>query len=167
MDDGSTDNSLNVAKKFGNKAISVFHQENKGASAARNKGLSEAAGEFIQFLDADDLLSHDKIEEQVKLLINNPNKIAVCSTVHFNDGEDHEQQLSSPHEDAFLLDDKPVHFLINLWGGYADHGSMVSSNAWLTPKHIIEKAGLWNEQLTLDDDGEFFCRALLNSEGCG
>jgi hypothetical protein len=38
---------------------------------------------------------------------------------------------------------------------------MIQPNAWLTPKTLIDKAGLWNETLTLDDDGEFFCRVIL------
>src|SRR5271165_3187575 len=69
VDDGSTDNSFEIARKFaGRPEVKVVTQENRGAAAARNAGLKEAKGEFIQFLDADDLLSADKIESQMKLL---------------------------------------------------------------------------------------------------
>ena len=57
IDDGSTDNSLAIAKQFKNDRIKIITQQNKGASAARNKGIAEAKGTYIQFLDAVDILS--------------------------------------------------------------------------------------------------------------
>ncbi|MBK0378194.1 glycosyltransferase family 2 protein [Mucilaginibacter segetis] len=165
IDDGSTDNTLTVAKYFECETVHVFHQENTGASAARNFGLSKAKGEYVQFLDADDILSLDKIEEQVNTLLKNPCKIAVCSTVHFFDGEDHLSCKPSQYEESYLINADPVKFLIKLWGGYDENGSMVQPNAWLTPMSLIQSAGLWNEELTLDDDGEFFARVILASEG--
>ena len=167
VDDGSTDQSSGIAQRYANanNHIKIFSQSNSGASTARNKCLSEAKGEYIQFLDADDLLSTDKIYEQVSLLKKSPGMIAVCNTVHFNDKEDHLHYAPSAYEEAFLIDAAPVHFLINLYGGFADTGSMIQPNAWLTPRNIIEKVGPWNEELTLDDDGEYFCRVLLKSRG--
>lgn len=166
VDDGSVDNSLAIARQYENSWIKVFVQQNNGASAARNTGLREAKGDYIQFLDADDLLSVDKIANQFEFLEKNPGKLVVCSTIHFNDGEDYESSLPSPYEEVFLLsNDDPVHFLINLWGGFSENGSMIQPNAWLTPKNIIETAGLWNEEITVDDDGEFFCRVVLQSKG--
>jgi len=166
VDDGSADQSLNIALKYQAENIKVFHQENKGASAARNEGLSEANGDYIQFLDADDLLSADKIEEQVKALEEMPGKIACCSTVHFYDGTPHQNSTPSAYEEMFLFNDNnPVHFLINLLGGYSANGSIVTLHAWLTPRAVIDKAGRWNEKLSTDDDGEYFCRVILNSRG--
>ena len=165
VDDGSTDESSLIAQSYACNWIRVFHQTNKGASAARNYGIRKAIGEYIQFLDADDLLSTNKIEEQVKLLLENPDKIAVCSTVHFFDGKDHISDGISENCDSFLYDtNDSVEFLINLYGGNGE-GWMVQPNAWLTPKKNIEKAGLWNEKINVDDDGEFFCRVILQSDG--
>lgn len=166
VDDGSADASLAIAKTFQNSWVKVFSQQNKGASAARNKGLQEAKGEYIQFLDADDLLSSDKIAQQMEALQSGPGKVAVCSTVHFNDGDDPLSNQPSAYEEAFLFNsNNPVNFLVNLWGGYSAHGSMVQPNAWLTPAHLIKQAGNWNELLSVDDDGEFYCRVLLASAG--
>lgn len=165
VDDGSSDGSSTVAKKYESLSIKVFRQDNKGASSARNFGLSQARGKYIQFLDADDLLSADKITEQVKLLESHPEKIAVCSTVHFRNGMNPFSNSPSAYEESFLMDTDPVTFLINLWGGYSANGSMVTIHAWLTPKHLIDKAGAWNEELSIDDDGEYFCRVLLQSAG--
>jgi glycosyltransferase involved in cell wall biosynthesis len=166
VDDGSTDNSLAVARQYQNDRVSIFAQENQGSSFARNFGLQQAKGEYIQFLDADDLLSTNKIEEQVKLLLNHPSKVAVCSTIHFNTTEDPFGQSPNPYEEAFLFDtDSPADFLINLYGGDKNQGSMIQTNAWLTPANVIKKAGNWSEFYSPDDDGEFFCRVLLASSG--
>lgn len=64
IDDGSTDDSLNVIKSFGTR-ICWESGPNRGACSARNRGLGLAMGEFVQFLDADDLLLPSKLERQV------------------------------------------------------------------------------------------------------
>jgi len=64
VDDGSKDDTKNVVKKYGKK-IKYIHQENRGLSAARNKGIKNANGEFIAFLDSDDIWFRNKIEAQV------------------------------------------------------------------------------------------------------
>ncbi len=166
VDDGSTDDSLIAAKKFDRENIKVISQKNKGASAARNKGLSEAKGDYIQFLDADDLISNDKIYNQVLALEEQPNKVAVCSTVHFPAHASHLDFSPSDYEEQFAIsDDDPVRFLIRLMGGYSENGGMITIHSWLAPRAIINKAGPWNEELTVDDDGEYFTRVLLNSDG--
>lgn len=166
VDDGSTDRSYEIALAAKNDRSILLKQTNKGASAARNTALELAKGDFIQFIDADDLLSTNKIEEQVKALRNHPNKIAMCSTVHFHDGQLHTDEQPSTYEESFLFnDDDPVHFLINLLGGFSQYGSMIPVHAWLVPKQLIERAGKWNENLSMDDDGEFFCRVMLHADG--
>lgn len=164
IDDGSTDETLDIIKSFDDQVIKVFQQANKGAAATRNKGLLEANGDFIQFLDADDILSTDKIEKQVLAIANHTNTLAVCSTVHFDEHQAHALFTPSLYEEEFLkTSDEPVKFLIKLWGGFDGKGSMIQPNAWLIPRNLINKAGNWNENLTLDDDGEFFTRIILNS----
>src|SRR5437588_1977285 len=61
VDDGSTDLTLSVAKSLESKSVKVVTQINAGACKARNKALSLAQGDFIQWLDADDLLHPEKI----------------------------------------------------------------------------------------------------------
>ncbi|HWZ35235.1 MAG TPA: glycosyltransferase [Mucilaginibacter sp.] len=167
VNDGSTDDTQSIIARFEkDERIRSLVTSNAGASAARNRGLTEARGKYIQFLDADDLLSADKIEKQVNLLAGTTKHVAVCSTVHFPDGQDPESFKPSEYEELFLQNiQTPVDFLIRLWGGYDDNGSMIQPNAWLIPAEVIEKAGPWDEQLSLDDDGEFFARVILNSEG--
>lgn len=61
VDDGSTDNTLALCRKFAesDKRVTVFHQDNKGVSAARNLGLEKACGEWITFVDSDDSVNLD------------------------------------------------------------------------------------------------------------
>src|SRR5438067_11195854 len=65
VDDGSRDRTLSVAREFEAANVRIISQKNQGASAARNKAFELSQGAFIQWLDADDLLSADKIERQV------------------------------------------------------------------------------------------------------
>ncbi|RWU08605.1 glycosyltransferase family 2 protein [Pedobacter chitinilyticus] len=165
INDGSSDNSLNEVEKFFDHRIKIFSISNSGASVARNIGLAKANGGLVQFLDADDVLSNDKIEIQVEAIKNNANFIAVCSTAHFSEDACFKHSKPNPYEDAFLTySTVPSDFLINLWGGNDGKGSMIQPNAWLIHKNLIDKVGGWNEKLTLDDDGEFFARIILGSE---
>jgi glycosyltransferase involved in cell wall biosynthesis len=167
VDDGSTDNSFEVAKQFSGGRVTIVQQPNRGAGAARNTGLKIAKGKYVQFMDADDLLSENKIAEQVQALENNPGYIAVCDTAYFDDGAD-------PRKAEAITDwyvdgaDDPADFLIKLYGGHLiaeGVGGMVQPNAWLTPRSVIDKAGPWTEIRSPDDDGEFFCRAILAGKG--
>jgi glycosyltransferase involved in cell wall biosynthesis len=163
VDDGSKDRSLEVARSFQAGNVKVIHQENQGASVARNRAYAEAQGEYIQYLDADDLLAHDKIEAQVRFLESNPpDMLAVSATMHFLDGED--PSAGKLHDGWPRVDtDDPVNWLIDLLG--PERGSMVQPGAWLTPRLIADKIGPWNETLSLNDDGEYFARAVLASKG--
>lgn len=164
IDDGSIDDSLEIVKSFNCKKIKIFTQPNKGASSARNLGLKESKGDYIQFLDADDFLSHDKIENQIEALSENQNKISLCKTIYFFNGEELSDKtpIDQWYYDSF---DNPTNFLIKLYGGYTVGGGMIQTNSWLTPRNIIDKIGYWNESLSVDDDGEFFCRVILASSG--
>jgi glycosyltransferase involved in cell wall biosynthesis len=168
VDDGSTDNSCLVAEKYADRPkVQVIRQKNKGAAAARNTGLMAIKGEYVQFLDADDLLSPDKIEAQIATLNGSTTELAICKTVHFNDGESYLDGVQT--NDWFCIDShNPVDFLTKLYAGeevLPGYGGMVTIHSWLTPRKLIDMAGPWNEKLSLDDDGEFFCRVILASEG--
>ncbi len=166
VDDGSTDNSLMIAKTYECSFIKVYSQHNSGASAARNKGISVAKGNFLQFLDADDLLAPDKISRQLFLISDQKDTLAICPVVHFNtDQKDNLADLNpNEHELRFYRDShRPFEFLLNLYGINNNQGSMIPIHSWLTPTSVMKKAGLWNEKLSLNDDGEFFCRMAINS----
>ena len=159
VDDGSTDNSLTVAKSFNSPVVKVISQENKGASAARNRALKECQGNFIQYLDADDLLAPDKIELQLQLLQKNPTSNVVASGEWARFYHNPQEALFIPQS---LWQNMPaVDWLVCAWENHL----MMHPGAWLVPRKISEKAGLWNQDLSLNDDGEYFSRVVLASEG--
>jgi glycosyltransferase involved in cell wall biosynthesis len=77
IDDGSQDSTLQIVSTIQDPRIKVFSHPNAGVSTSRNRGLSHATGEFISFIDADDLWTPDKLECQLKALQENP-KAAVA-----------------------------------------------------------------------------------------
>src|SRR5580700_460613 len=68
VDDGSRDRTAEVARRFASIGVVVVSTENQGAAAARNHALQLSEGDYIQWLDADDLLAPDKIERQLAAL---------------------------------------------------------------------------------------------------
>ena len=66
VDDGSTDQGVNICRKFKDERIRIIQQENRGLSGARNTGIRNANGEYIAFLDADDLWLPEKIERHIE-----------------------------------------------------------------------------------------------------
>jgi glycosyltransferase involved in cell wall biosynthesis len=68
VDDGSTDESLEVVERFARPGLRVLRQENAGIGAARNRGLGAATGDLIAFIDSDDLWELDKLDRQVRAL---------------------------------------------------------------------------------------------------
>ncbi len=165
VDDGSKDESLSIARSFEGKNVKVLTQPNQGAPRARNRAYEEAQGDFIQFLDADDFLSRDKIEAQVNVLLDSPaDFIAVSPTLYFNDGTDPARGVL--HDGWPVVDsDNPREWLIELYG--PERGGMVQPGAWLTPRSITDSIGPWNESLARspNDDGEYFARVVLRSKG--
>ncbi|MBP1839110.1 glycosyltransferase family 2 protein [Formosa algae] len=162
IDDHSTDDSFNKALEFQSENIIVKLNKGKGACAARNYGFELSTGDYIQFLDADDILSKDKIAKQVEALNESKTELAVCNTVHFSGRI--EEGKCVDHAYVFSTS-KPDELFINLWGGNNLPMHMIQTSAWLTPRTLIEKAGLWNESLAKDQDGEFFARVGLQSSG--
>jgi len=163
VDDGSKDQTLAVAKGYESTKIKIVRQENRGAAAARNTALREAQGDFLQYLDADDFLSPDKIGQQITLLQQNPNHLSVSSAIYFFDGENPDSGLN---ERSGAVDtDEPVKWLIELLGPDGPFGT-VPYGAWLTPRGIAERAGPWDDSVpSPDDDGEYFTRVVLASDG--
>ncbi|MCH8245132.1 MAG: glycosyltransferase family 2 protein [Bacteroidetes bacterium] len=71
VDDGSTDDTADVARSLG-ASIQLISQEQSGAAVARNRGVAEAQGKWLAFLDADDLWTESKLELQINTLQSNP-----------------------------------------------------------------------------------------------
>lgn len=158
IDDGSEDGTKKVADKFEDQRIRVIRQAHRGASAARNTGLECSNGDFIQYLDADDVLAPDKLETQIKLLQQEESEFVISGAwARFHDNI--AEAVFAPQK--LWTDMNPVDWLVCSW----TYDLMMHPAAWLVPRKIVQKAGEWNEKLSLNDDGEYFCRVILASKG--
>jgi glycosyltransferase involved in cell wall biosynthesis len=106
VDDGSTDGSKDVILSFGDR-VRYIYQQNAGQSAARNAGIREARGEYIAFIDADDLWFPEKLEKQDKCLQENNVLWCYCDCMFFRDSDHknigkYSQLLYSPKQGLIL-----------------------------------------------------------------
>jgi glycosyltransferase involved in cell wall biosynthesis len=160
VDDGSSDEGLAIAREYEKNYnnIWVYTQENSGAQKARNLAFEKSKGDYIQYLDADDVLSEDKIENQMKLVSEyGDNNVYTCKFMRFSDTTLNAYYKKNKIDQSF---DNAVDWLISSWS----NGGMGQTSIWLTPRILIEKAGKWNENLEKNQDGEFFSRVILNAE---
>src|SRR5260370_251540 len=159
VNDGSTDRTADVAQRFASKEVAVVSTRNQGAAAARNYALSLSQGEYIQWLDADDLLISDKIERQLAALHDVDGSLILLSSswAPFY----YRTQRASFVRTSLCQDLSPVEWLLRKMG---DNLHMQTAT-WLTSRELAEAAGPWDTRLLSDDDGEYFCRVLLASEG--
>lgn len=157
VDDGSRDSTLEIAESYASSDVHAITQDNRGASSARNHALSLAQGDYIQWLDADDLLTPDKISMQLEGA-----EPGISSRI-----------LLSGAWGKFCYRLENARFEPNsLWGDLEsvewfyrkiDENLWMAIETWLVSRRLTEMAGPWNESLSLDDDGEYFCRVLFNS----
>ena len=156
VDDGSPDETGEVARTVavGQPGIvHVYAQSNSGASSARNHALRLSRGEYVQYLDADDLLHPQKIARQLALAATSVGSGRLLSGEwgRFY-GDDLERTEFRPDELWTDLDAAS-------WQMLALAGNlMVHPAAWLVPRKLADAAGPWDERLTLNDDGEYFAR---------
>ena len=159
VDDGSTDSGLIIAKQYANKHanIKIGTQKNSGASAARNRAFELSTGEYIQYLDADDLLHPDKIRLQMEVLKNEDER-----TLIFGRWGTFYENIEKVVWKNLLVNkkyDNPKQFLVDLWAS----GMTIVIYSWLMPRKLIEESGGWNEKLSTNDDGEFSARIVFTS----
>jgi glycosyltransferase involved in cell wall biosynthesis len=155
VDDGSTDGSPAIARDFAARGVQLVIQRNEGAAAARNHGLRLARGDYLQFLDADDLLAPDKLERQVRLLqANGDDCIASCAWSRFT--SDPAAAVPDPHRELWR-DLAPVDWLVLA----AEHNLMMATATWLLPRRIADRIGPWDTAHRANplDDMDYFDRA--------
>lgn len=160
VDDGSRDDTLAIARAYETKGVKVIAQkQNRGQTVALNRCLAEAQGNYIQYLDADDILEPQKIAVQVHRLSNEfKGTLAIAPWARF-----YENNLATAKfkPDRDWKDyENPIDWLIDGWTGY---GTMPTCS-WLYPRDVIDETGLWHDSLTLNNDMEYFTRAVIASK---
>lgn len=141
VDDGSTDKTAEIVKGY-NAYVSYLWQPNKGPTSARNLGLNAAKGEFVTFLDSDDLWHPEKLKRQIDRLHSRP-ELDICLT--------HVQNFWIDE----LADEKYKfrnHRRSKLLPGY-------TVNSLFTRLSFFEKIGLFDQELEHSADTEWFLRA--------
>ena len=149
VDDGSTDRTIEVARRF--KGVTVVPREHQGFAPSQNSAIQLCQGDYIQYLDSDDLLAPDKIERQLGAL---------------REGDSRRILLSSPwahfyyrtHNVRFVRnslwqDLSPVEWLLRKMS----ENLHMQNATWLVSRELVEAAGPWDTRLHYDQDGEYFC----------
>lgn len=159
VDDGSWDATAETARQSASKNVKVVRQENQGAAATRNCALRLSQGDYIQWLDADDLLAPDKIERQMEALreADAPQVLLSSAWGQFNYRPQQARFVST----TLWQDLAPVDWLLAKMG----ENLHMQTATWLTSRELAQAAGPWDTHLLSDDDGEYFCRVLLASAG--
>ncbi len=162
VDDGSTDNTRDVAKEWclKDKRYRYIFQKNAGLSAARNTGIKNCIGTFIQLLDADDLLEADKFKNQLEIFNKVPQADIVYSEVRYFHTE-------TPNERRFSMSENDEPWMPCLSGKGQEilkkllKMNIFVVNAVLARKSVFDKVGAFNVKLKSVEDYEFWCRCAF------
>jgi glycosyltransferase involved in cell wall biosynthesis len=152
VDDGSTDGTAALIRAYADRVKAEFGP-NRGASAARNRGTVLAAGEFIQYLDADDVLPPEAVEQRVAALQ------SAAAEVAYSDWE----KLVENSEGAFEAGERVTKRLDELDA----NPDVAHLKFWAPPaaltyrRSIVEKIGGWKEWLPIIQDARFLQDAAL------
>lgn len=161
VDDGSPDGTFDVAKRLESAIVKVVTQANTGACGARNKALSLAQGDYIQWLDADDVLHPEKIARQLARGGDGSNSRTLLTSAWGKFFFHTSKARFSP--DSLWHDLSPIDWIMarfndNVW---------MNPAVWLVSRRLTDLAGPWDERLSSsgDDDGEYICRVAAASDG--
>ncbi len=157
IDDGSTDQTKYfVEKEWEREDIRYIYQNNKGLAGARNTGIKAAQGEFMVFLDADDIILPDKLAIQKKYLDEHPDMDVVYSNSQWFIEDD-------------INDTRPVEFPI-YEGSILEQllfGNFIHVNSVMVRRQKVLDAGLFDESLRELEDWDLWLRMSLNGAKFG
>ncbi|MBD1809592.1 glycosyltransferase [Microcoleus sp. FACHB-SPT15] len=147
INDGSTDRTLELLYNVQDERLKIFSYENGGLPVARNRGISQANGEFIAFIDADDLWTPDKLELQLAALQQHPEAGVAYSWTYF---KYEEKEYSYADESSFFEGNVYANLLVR---NFLHNGSNP-----LIRKQAIESIGLFDANLKSCEDWDFYLR---------
>lgn len=147
INDGSSDCTLKLLQKVIDKRIKVFSYKNAGVSVARNRGIAHATGEFISFLDADDLWAPDKLALQLAALRQHPEAgVAYSWTSLINE------------KGELLHAGEPIAFEGDVYTKLLVRNFIYSGSNPLIRRQALDPVGEFDPTLTHGEDWEFYLR---------
>lgn len=154
VDDGSTDNSVEVIRSFGDR-VHLIEQANQGPGAARNRGLEAASGEFIQFMDSDDLASLNKLEVQLAALKQTGADFGYAPWIRSSIQGKQIRFLGPVLQGRSLPAWKPMlEWQLGNW--------CTIFQSCLFRRKALDKAGWYCTDMLVAEDGEYLIRILLS-----
>lgn len=147
INDGSTDRTVQLVNEINDSRLKVFSYQNGGLSVARNRGISNAKGEFIAFLDADDLWTPDKLELQLKALEKNPEAGVAYSWTYFME-----------EKGKYCHIDKTLFFEGNVLANLLTDNFIASGSNPLISREAIESVGEFDTSLRAVEDWDYWLR---------
>ena len=162
IDDGSTDDTFNVAESMG---VHMLQQSNAGPSAARNAGIRKAKGDWIAFLDADDLWTEDKLARQFGCYADRPNaSVITCDVSFFGDGIANSSYFSTLGASYSRIPKISIgpgnRWLSSIDSAFLSSGWTVLPSTMMVNRAIFDSVGLFNEDLPAVEDVEWLMRVL-------
>lgn len=145
VDDGSTDDTKKVLEQYNGK-IKYFYKDNGGSSSARNHGIENSSGEYIAFLDSDDIWMPEKLSIQVDVLDKNKNVGLVYSRMPIIDNEG--KRIGYKPQDEI---GRNFYELLHHWGD-------LPTSTVLTRKQCFDRAGLFDIDLLTVQDIDMWLR---------
>lgn len=167
VDDGSTDNTSQVAEQFvrNDSRFRYVYQENSGVSAAKNTGLKNSTGDYIQFLDSDDLIESKKFEQQISFMQQQGEVDILYSNMLYFPSED-------PSRRRYCMwlaekDDRPWMPEVSGEGSKIlrelVHGNIMVINSPLLRRTVIEKVGLFDESIRSWEDWDYWLQCAIGN----
>jgi glycosyltransferase involved in cell wall biosynthesis len=146
VNDGSTDEPSEVLEKY-MKDIKLINQKNKGLAAARNTGIKNSSGEYIQLLDADDFLDKKKVEFQLEFNESQKADVSYCEISSY----DNDSGRSLPRNVGKVKD--MFSHLFNFWYTYP-----IPVHSLLIKKEIFDRFGFFDKNLKAVEDRYYFSK---------
>lgn len=159
VNDGSSDGTLQIVKRFESSTIKIVDQKNVGGAAARNTALAHSQGEYLQWLDHDDLLGVNKIAEQMKHVqkIGDERRLFSGGFGTFYFCPNRARTATGP----LWRDLSPLDYFYTKF----EQSEWLHTTCWLVSRKLTGMAGPWLDLRSPDDDGEYFCRVVAASDG--
>ena len=147
IDDNSTDTSCKIIDKYVqiDQRVYLFkHEVNKGGANARNTGIRQAAGEYIAFIDVDDVWQANKLESQLRFLVEHDCDIVSCG-IEYRNTITKRSLINSPKGTGFVNKDKQIRSFLNA-------NLIPSFSCVLLKRTVIDKIGLLDSSYSIADD---------------